>query len=90
MISLTPAVDRGEPSSPKAGNKRKGSDARDSLAGFSADDARHEAAQMLRKSRLVSENGIGAVWGEPQEDIKAADAAIRAWRPIQACLTLHC
>ena len=41
--------------------------------------------QLLRKSRLISENGIGAVWGQPQEDIIAADAAIRAWRPIQAC-----
>lgn len=82
---FTPAVEGAEPSSAKAGQKRKGSDARDGLAGISADEARAEAAQLLRKSRLVSESGIGAVWGEPQEDIKAADAAIRAWRPIQAC-----
>lgn len=43
-----------------------------------------EALHLLRRSRVISENGIGGTWGEPDE-IVAADAAIRAWRPIQVC-----
>jgi hypothetical protein len=48
-----------------------------------ASELKLEALQLLRRSRLISENGIGATWGEPV-DIVSADAAIRAWRPIQA------
>lgn len=50
---------------------------------MSVGERRAEALAVLRRSRLISEEGIGATWGEPATDIKSASAAIRAWRPIQ-------
>ncbi len=76
------AGDGEQPSTPKKARKRKAGDG--DAAPLSAEDALLEAAKLLRQSRLVSEHGIGALWGEPVQDIIAADAAIRAWRPIQA------
>jgi len=33
----------------------------------------------------VGEDGIGALFGEPNANITSAAASIRAWRPVQAC-----
>ena len=36
-----------------------------------------------QKSQRVGEEGIGALFGEPDADIVAAAGSIRAWRPVQ-------
>ena len=66
--------------------KRRKSEATEAAAGPSWEERRAEALALLQKSRLISEEGIGATWGEPATDIKAASAAIRAWRPIQVSI----
>lgn len=36
-----------------------------------------------QKSQRVGEEGIGALFGEPNANIVAAAGSIRAWRPVQ-------
>ena len=43
-----------------------------------------EALQLLRKSYVVSQNGIQGTWGEEATFVLNANA-IRAWRPIEVC-----
>lgn len=70
-----------------SGPDRKRRKTEDSEAAAAAGDTpkerQAEALALLRRSRLISEEGIGATWGEPNPDIISASAAIRAWRPIQ-------
>ena len=83
-LGWDPAGDGEQPPTPKKPRKRKAAgEAGGDGDPFSPEEAQTEALQLLRKSRLVSEHGIGALWGEPVENIISADAAIRAWRPIQ-------
>lgn len=41
--------------------------------------------RVLQRSQRVGEDGIGALFGEPNANITSAAASIRAWRPVQAC-----
>ncbi|EIE20408.1 hypothetical protein COCSUDRAFT_67348 [Coccomyxa subellipsoidea C-169] len=77
------ADDKGTPQGPD--RKRRKTELTDSAIGYGSswEERRTEALALLRRSRLISEEGIGATWGEPATDIKSASAAIRAWRPIQ-------
>ena len=43
-----------------------------------------EALQLLRKSYVISQNGIQGTWGEEATFVLNANA-IRAWRPIEVC-----
>ena len=48
------------------------------------EELRMEALQLLRKSYIVSQNGIQGTWGEEATFVLNANA-IRAWRPIEVC-----
>ncbi|CAL8465161.1 g4696 [Coccomyxa elongata] len=74
--------EEGTPSSPDR-KRRKTEDSEAAAAGGTPEERQAEALALLRRSRLISEDGIGATWGEPNPDIISASAAIRAWRPIQ-------
>ena len=50
----------------------------------SPEELRMEALQLLRKSYVVSQNGIQGTWGEEATFVLNANA-IRAWRPIEVC-----
>jgi len=73
--------DDGSPAGPE--RKRRKTEPPDAAAAMSVGERRAEALAVLRRSRLISEEGIGATWGEPATNIQSATAAIRAWRPIQ-------
>ena len=38
---------------------------------------------VVQRSQRVGEEGIGALFGEPNTNIMAAAGSIRAWRPVQ-------
>ncbi len=86
--------EEGTPSGPDR-KRRKTEDSEAAAAAAAAGDTpeerQAEALALLRRSRLISEEGIGATWGEPNPDIISASAAIRAWRPIQVqpCCVVH-
>lgn len=46
------------------------------------EELRLDALQLLRKSYMVSQNGIQGTWGEEATFVLNANA-IRAWRPIE-------
>ena len=48
----------------------------------SPEELRLEALQLLRKSYVISQNGIQGTWGEEATFVLNANA-IRAWRPIE-------
>ena len=50
-------------------------------------ELRLEALQLLRKSYVISQNGIQGTWGEEATFVLPANA-IRAWRPIEASAIL--
>ncbi|BDA50767.1 probable E3 ubiquitin-protein ligase SHPRH [Coccomyxa sp. Obi] len=77
------ADEEGTPSGPDRKRRKTEDSEAAAAAGATPEERQAEALALLRRSRLISEEGIGATWGEPNPDIISANAAIRAWRPIQ-------